>query len=683
MRRISSFVVVVLCVLGLPVISSGEEPPLLPRATVAALASELSGESAKRTLEYLTRLHRMRGSRDFRAAAEFVVSELTRAGFADAHIETFPLDGHTFYGTQKARLAWQPESAELWELESRDGRDVRRVRLASYDARPITLAQDSESADVTADLVDVGAGTKESDYAGKTVKGAIVLASAQPGAVARIAVDRLGAAGILSYAQNQKTAWSGDDDTLVRWGHLGSFRDRTGFAFMASLHTAREFRARLAAGEHVRLEAHVKASRVPGTFDIATATIPGADPTVGGEEIVYSCHLDHQRPGANDNASGCSTILEVARTFSTLVRRGALPRPRRTIRFLWPPEIEGTMAVVFGRPEMSKRFVAAVHLDMVGGGPVTKAIFRVTRGPMSLPSFVHDVAAAFGTYANRQSEQFASGLAADFPLVAPEGGKEALLGLLSEHSMGSDHDVYNEASVGVPSIYMNDWPDRYIHTDADRAANIDPTKLLRAGFIASASGWFLANLGEADAERLWTVVRSAALSRTAEMIQRRLSLSPQERFAFTNAHFWYERSVFESTRRWLPVTPDMQQRAGTFYLELERIVKDPDRQPGSTAGVVFERTNAARGPMHELFEFDYVRDRLGDAATDALRLLQHEGARAGGGEYAYEVLNFVDGTRNVGEVRDLVSAEYGPVPLDVVVEYLRALETIGVVREKK
>jgi len=46
----------------------------------------------------------------------------------------------------------------------------------------------------------------------------------------------------------------------------------------------------------------------------------------------------------------------------------------------------------------------------------------------------------------------------------------------------------------------------------------------------------------------------------------------------------------------------------------------------------------------------------------------------GGEEYAYEVLNFADGKRNAQSIRDAVSAEYGPVPLEMVVEYLRALE---------
>jgi aminopeptidase YwaD len=54
-----------------------------------------------------------------------------------------------------------------------------------------------------------------------------------------------------------------------------------------------------------------------------------------------------------------------------------------------------------------------------------------------------------------------------------------------------------------------------------------------------------------------------------------------------------------------------------------------------------------------------------------------------GEQYAYEVLNFADGQRNAQQIRDAVSAEYGPLPLEVVVEYLKALEKIGVVEEVK
>ncbi|MBA3514248.1 MAG: M28 family peptidase [Pyrinomonadaceae bacterium] len=53
----------------------------------------------------------------------------------------------------------------------------------------------------------------------------------------------------------------------------------------------------------------MRAGKHPGFYDVVTATIPGADPRLRGEEIAFSCHLDHQRPGANDNASGSVAIL--------------------------------------------------------------------------------------------------------------------------------------------------------------------------------------------------------------------------------------------------------------------------------------------------------------------------------------------------------------------------------------
>ncbi|HKR21206.1 MAG TPA: DUF4910 domain-containing protein, partial [Pyrinomonadaceae bacterium] len=376
---------------------------------IAALAQEISGETAKRNLEFLARQHRMRGSRGFHAAAEHIVEQLHGYGLSDARIEQFPADGKTFYGTQKSRQPWDAEFAELWELRETNGEWVRNTRLASWEAMPVSLAQDSESGEVTAELVDIGSGTAERDYAGKDLRGKLVLTSSQPAAVVPLAVKLHGAAGIVSYAQNQRTAWYGENENLVRWGHLDTFSENPTFAFMISLGQARSFQTRFARGEKIRLHAAVRAGKHSGPYEVVTATIPGADPNLRNEEIAFSCHLDHQRPGANDNASGSVAILEVARTFSKLIREGKLARPARTIRFIWPPEIEGSITYLNARPEIAARIKAVIHMDMVGGGPETKAIFHVTRGPNSLPSFVNDVAEHFGEFVNEQSANFAGG----------------------------------------------------------------------------------------------------------------------------------------------------------------------------------------------------------------------------------------------------------------------------------
>src|SRR5580704_6493375 len=491
-----------------------QKPPLLPEKDVAALANESSGETAKRNLEVIATFHRQRGSRGFHAAAELVAERARAYGLSDVQILEFPADGKIFYGTQRSRPAWDAEKGDLElyaPLSPQPCGKMDRSKVianciggptilhASYESEPVALAEDSESADVITTLADVGAGTKESDYEGQDIRGRVVLVSAQPGAVQDLAVGKFGAVGIISYAQNQKTAWSGENRDAIRWGHLETFSANKTFAFMVSLKTAQELRERVKE-TGVLVRAVVKAGQHAGNYEVVTAVIPGADARLKEEEIAFSCHLDHQRPGANDNASGCVTILEVARTLQKLIAEGKLARPARTIRFIWPPEIEGTLALLNGKPEFAVRIKAAIHMDMVGGGPATKAVFHVTRGPMSLPSFVHDVAWAFAEFVNEESYKFAATGKAEYPFVAPEGGKEPLRAEYSAYTMGSDHDVYQDSSFGIPAIYMNDWPDRYIHTNFDTAANIDTTKLKRVAFIGAATGYFLADLGDLNAE---------------------------------------------------------------------------------------------------------------------------------------------------------------------------------------
>jgi hypothetical protein len=84
-----------------------------------------------------------------------------------------------------------------------------------------------------------------------------------------------------------------------------------------------------------------------------------------------------------------------------------------------------------------------------------------------------------------------------------------------------------------------------------------------------------------------------------------------------------------------------------------------------------------------VFGYDFFTDKYGEEKARNLKLLSFQGLRASGGEYAYEVLNFVDGVCNAQQIRDAVSAEYGPVPLEYVVEYLQALESIGVIQRAK
>jgi hypothetical protein len=583
-------------------------PLPLPDHDVAALARAVDGDAAMQTLQGLVQQRRERGSRGFHVAAEWMAGRARGYGLEDVEILQFPADGTIFYGTQRSRPGWDADGAELTEV-----RDGKETFLASYAAVTMVLAEDSASADVTAPLVDVGSGAAESDYAGKDVKGKLVLVSGGPDAAQALAIGKFGAVGMLSYQQNQATAWSGDNLDQIRWGHLASFSAHPTFAFMLSLRQANALKARLAAGETITMHASVRAAQHASPYEVVTATIPGADPVLKAQEIAFTCHLDHPKPGANDNASGCSTTLEAGRVLQALIADGTLARPARTLRFIWGPELEGTTALLNARPEFAQRIQAVVHMDMVGGGPRTQAVFHVTRGPASLPSFIHDVAWSFASWANDQTYDYAATGKADFPMLAPSGGKEPLRAEDSPFSMGSDHEVYQDSSFRIPAVYFNDWPDRYIHTTLDSADKIDPTKLGRVAFIGAATGLALAN----DA------------------------------------------------------------RIGTAAQ-----VGTPALAPGPAASgegrAVFRRRPEPKGAMHG-FNYDWFDDHAARLGIARPKLLDFETRLGDGSAYAYEVLNFADGRRDAQQITNAVSAEFGPVPLALVLEYLQAQARIGVV----
>ncbi len=645
--------------------------------TLKQIAEETSGAAAKRNLDTVTLQHRMRSGSQFDIASQHIYDTLEGYGLDEVEFLYYAADGETMFGTQKSRPLWDVRSAELWELEKVDGETRRVRRLGDWDSVPLSLAQDSLSGDVTTTLVDIGNGTTDDDYTGKNVKGRLVLTESQPGAVVDLAVGKYGAAGIISYAPNQKSAWWKEDDRLVRWGHIGSFPNTDSFGFMISLGEARKLQQRLAAGEEILFHAKVDASHEKGKYRFVTAAIHGTDKAQ--EDIHYTCHLDHPRPGANDNASGCMAILETARTLNALVKDGILPRPSRTLRFLWPAEIEGSIMYLSQHDDPS-RIKANVHMDMVGGGPVTKSVFRISGGPMSVPSFISDLGHEVGHFVNEQTEGFASGNDVEFPLYSKEGGKEPLLAIMEGLDMGSDHDVFFEGTWGIPGLYLHDWPDRYIHTNYDLAANIDPTKLKRAAFIGAVTGWFLANMSTDDVQAVLAMLQRNTLARTTTLLEQTRGMNSADAAAATRVFFEHERRKIDSITRFAELHEAERTTAMSWVDNVQGLISvEPSHEDEQVISTVYVRNADPQGPMHG-FGYSWIIDQLGEEEFGKLELPGHEGERGAGGLYTYEALNLVDGKRTVSEIRDWLTAELGPVPVEYVVEYLQAIESAGAIQ---
>jgi aminopeptidase YwaD len=625
--------------------------PFWPDEVPAAIRAEVDGNAALETVRELSRFHRVHGSPGLAAAARMLREKLSKAGLSDAEVLRFPADGTTRYAHFRSYLGWEPVSAELSEIEP-----SRRV-VSRFPDEPVALADYSQDADVTAELVDVGAGADAKDYAGKDVRGKIVLADGALPSVHRRACEERGAAGFLSDFPNQTTAWSGDDRDLVRWGHLSPYQTANRFAFMVSKRRAEDYRRRLASGERIVLRAAVRARMVPATFDVVSATIPGTDPSA--REIVLTAHICHQSAGANDNASGSAAIFEVARALRSGIARGTLPRPLRTIRFLWLPEIAGSEAWLVSRPEIARRLAAGIHMDMVGGLlATTKGTFHLSRTAGSLPHVVNVIARAWLDHVVRASGSYAErGGSPAAGLVWLPGSREAFLGDFRPLEMGSDHEVFQDSSFAVPMVYFHDWPDVTIHTNKDQPENLDATKLGRVAYMGAGIAWTLAalpqtetgvllELARAEAEAATVMARVGGGSERDAALRVRQAAADGERTLATLAELW-------------PSTSSARAATAPPLAVRRREAEDP-RVPMRAAGV--------RGPIG-VYYFDLVTENLGPDAPRSAALL----SRANGDVLAFEALNLADGRRNVSDVRDTLSSLYGAVPLAQVSEYFDLL----------
>jgi aminopeptidase YwaD len=685
------------------------QQPFLGTRQWTALRDESSGAAPYENLRYLTGLHRVPATADFEKAAEFVLQRAREYGLADAHSEQFPIDGTKRYGLMRSYLAWTVEEARLWEIRP------QHILLGDWKTDPIHLADYSHSADVETELVDVGNGAGEPDYTGKDVRGKIVLADGVLARVQELAIAQHGAVGIVSDMPNQTTAWSGLDTTVVRWGHLDA-RQPSGFAFMVSRQTAEALRSRLRSGEHVILNSHVKATVGPGHWTVVTATIPGTDSAAG--EIVYSCHLDHERPGANDNGSGCVTILESARVLAHLIDSGQLPRPKRTLRFVWGPEVEGTMAFLAGHPEIRRRLRANIHMDMVGGDPFkNKSVFHLTGTPWSLPSFVTDVGTVFLDAIRTAASGYTAGeTPAEAGIVETRAGgqgtRNELIADVTPYSSGSDHDDYDSSTIAVPSLYLRDWPDIYIHTDHDTLDQIDATKLRRVALLGAASGYVYASVTAQQLPTLLPFLTAQAEARLAQVFgaAQQLLDDPQLEAGVG----WYEarnlvnqalqresatlHSIVEFTGGPAEADADgakaLADQATGFQKWLDKQAKLRGAKGTVPTAPWSSASNAKRVPVRigEFGPLTYQNDnvllaRLGKERYAKIKLINSEATqllnvRDQSELYAYEIVNFVSGKRSVGEIRDAVSGEYGPLPVNLVADYLDACAEAGVIRWK-
>jgi hypothetical protein len=333
-----------------------------------------------------------------------------------------------------------------------------------------------------------------------------------------IACLQKGAEGVISFNSPRPLF----DSLIIPWSGIGGAKAK--FAFYLPPREGALLRDRLKRGEKITVRAKVEAAPQKYEQQVVVATLIGTDPAPA--EVILSAHLfeGYAMQGANDNYSGDAAILETARTIKSLVADGRLPRPRRTIRFLWAPEISGTGAWVKANPDVMRRTLCDINLDMVGVDLAkSMAFFCFMRTTYGNPHYVNDVVENAFRYVGETNRSYVTnGMTGQLNrrIVAPSGSEQPMPWYAGTHFGSSDHEVFNDWGVGVPGVVLNTWPDQWYHTSEDRPDKLDATQMKRAVAVTAAAAYIIASADDKMAGQIAAEIVSNASGRIGHQIAR-------------------------------------------------------------------------------------------------------------------------------------------------------------------
>jgi hypothetical protein len=663
---------------------------LLPQ-TMTAISNELSGAQAFKHVMEITPYERNRPPEEYGKGtyreAEYMAAKASEYGFDVVTIERFPQELEE----------WDGEMAELW-IEEPVVKLVTRYRDIAA-----TLAPGSRTADVRAELIYVGPGDREDDYQGKAVEGKIVLASGPVDEVHDLAVRKFGAAGVASFYNGSGKPEERPDQ--IAWGGLSSPPDESEagtFGFLLSHRMGTELVDLLRENPKVVAHAKLKTARYSADLQVVVATIVGSDSiqTPEKSEVVFIAHLFEgiAKQGANDNAGGPAVQLELGRAWIQLVKQGVLPAPKRTVRFLWVPEHVGTRAYIERYPDFLDRVLGVINMDMVGANQtMNKHSLNVVTTPYSLPSFVNDLAAQFMEFVGDTNRARVTNRGFGFgfrnPIFDPMGSRDPFWYHIEKFSFGSDHEIFTEASPRVPAVAFNNFHDFSYHTSEDSPRFLDPTQMKRAGFIGLAMGQVMANARGKEAVAIATLSASYGQRRLGEDLAAASMLIAGASKEEIHIAYQEARNLMQwANRRERAAVSSAMTMIGND-LKTQKQIRRVEEALAAGEGIDLERVEVAYQARCSVLGVEPVLDpppthEEKKASRLFPRRQQVSDKDAGmssdkGDEmilptyYAMEARHYADGKHSILDVRNAISAEYGPVSVKEVVAFFRDLERSG------
>lgn len=216
--------------------------------------------------------------------------------------------------------------------------------------------------------------------------------------------------------------------------------------------------------------------------------IEGSDPVLKNEYVFVTAHYDHLGMadtsviyyGADDNASGSSGVVEIARAFAEAKKKGAGPK-RSVVCMLVSGEEKGLLGsryyVEFPLFPLQKT-VVDINIDMIGridAAHQKDSNYVYVIGSNRLSTQLHEI----NEQANLAQEQ----LTLDYKYNAPDDP--------NHFYERSDH--YNFAERGIPAIFYFNGVHPDYHKPTDTPDKINTELLAKRARLAFYTAWEIAN----------------------------------------------------------------------------------------------------------------------------------------------------------------------------------------------
>ena len=461
-----------------------------------------SGEKAYETTAYVEQYWRVPGNTGFNNSIYRIIENLEAAGYIDEDIAD--AKERFVYRLEKRPMenpTWEPIDAEL----SIVGISEPLLKFETNRSMIYLNASSTPEEGVTAEVVHI---ESLNDFKTKDIEGKIVFSEMSPYRLYDAAIIEGKALGLITY-NNPDYLQPEKNVTSIQFRSMRYKEGIDAWGIALSFQAKEILKNELTKGV-VKAKVNIKTKIYSSEELTLVAFIKGTDLT--NESLVFSAHV--QEPGANDNATGVGTQLEMAMLSAELVKANKIDT-KRTLTFLWGDEISSTRRYIEENNGKNTTIKWGISLDMVGENTdVTGGTFLIEKMP--------DPSAIWTRGKDKHTEWGGRPLKEED--MKPHYLNDFIIGVFKEQGEfanwkietnpfegGSDHTPFLKAD--IPGLLLWHFTDQFYHTDNDRIDKVSQETLKNVGTGALASAFKLLNADKNFGLQLIRLTMNAAKTR--------------------------------------------------------------------------------------------------------------------------------------------------------------------------